>query len=125
MNELHFALKLRQYLNRSLHELPAGTVDRLAAARKMALAHQKQAVSQPVLATAGHFFRIPFEKLHYKPLLASLILTAIIAYAPFWVADKHVDEMSEIDRALLTDDLPIAAFTDKGFAAWLKQAPEN
>ena len=55
MNELHFAYKLRQHLNRSLHELPSGTTDRLAAARQRALSHQKQAVSQPVLATAGNF----------------------------------------------------------------------
>ena len=122
MNELHFAYKLRQHLNRCLHELPSGTTDRLAAARQRALSHQKQAVSQPVLATAGNFVQMHFDRLHYKPLLAALLLAACIIYTPFWVAERRVDELSAIDSALLSDELPIGAFTDKGFAAWLRQA---
>ena len=122
MNELHFAYKLRQHLNRGLHELPPSTADRLAAARQRALSQQKQTVSLPVLATAGNFVQMHLERLHYKPLFAALALAACIVYTPFWVAERRVDELSAIDSALLSDELPIGAFTDKGFAAWLKQA---
>lgn len=37
-------------------------------------------------------------------------------------SDQQVSELSRIDSALLADDLPINAYTDKGFNAWLKQA---
>ena len=34
--------------------------------------------------------------------------------------DQRVAELGEIDSALLADELPISAFTDIGFDAWLK-----
>ncbi len=125
MNELHFTFKLRQHLNRSLHELRPETVDRLASARQQALSRQKQSVRVPVLVTAGNFVQMHFDRLHYKSLLAAVLLTAAIVYTPFWIADQRVAEMSEIDSALLADELPIGAFTDKGFDAWLRQAPSD
>ena len=122
MNERHFAHKVRQHLNRGLYELPPGTEERLAAARQMALAHQKQAVAQSVLTTDNFLhFHIDIPP-HYKQVIAVLALAAFGMLATVWLADRRVDEMSAIDSALLTDDLPVKAFTDKGFNAWLKQA---
>jgi hypothetical protein len=34
--------------------------------------------------------------------------------------DDNANELAEIDAALLTDDLPPAAYTDPGFAQFLK-----
>jgi hypothetical protein len=34
--------------------------------------------------------------------------------------DNRTDELAEVDAALLTDDLPPAAYTDPGFAQFLK-----
>jgi hypothetical protein len=34
--------------------------------------------------------------------------------------DNNANELAEIDSALLTDDLPPAAYTDPGFAHFLK-----
>ena len=125
MNELHFAFKVRQHLNRGLHELRPETADRLAAARQSALAHQKQAASQSVLATAGGFVQYHTENLRIKQLLTSLALLLIVAFSALWIADQRVAELGDIDSALLADDLPIGAFTDKGFDAWLnRDSPE-
>lgn len=97
MNEQHFAYRLRQHLNRGLHELPVGTAARLEAARAGALAHQKVAAHQSVLACVGLYV--------------------------YWDAAHNIAQLEEIDSALLADDLPIDAFTDKGFHAWLKSSP--
>jgi hypothetical protein len=35
-----------------------------------------------------------------------------------------VDEAEEIDSALLTSELPINAYLDQGFDAWLKRSSE-
>jgi len=122
MNELQFANKIRQHLNRGLYVLHPETTSRLAAARQSALACQKQTASQSVLATAGHFVQFQFENLHLKQILFSLALLISVVCGAFWAADSRIAELSAIDSALLTDELPIGAFTDKGFDAWLKRA---
>lgn len=125
MNELHFAHKVRQHLNRGLHELPPETATRLADARKAALAGQKQTMTRSVLATAGNFVHFHFDNLYLKQILATLALLLCVVLSAFWMADQNVTEQGDIDSALLADELPIGAFTDKGFAAWLnRSSPE-
>lgn len=121
MNELNFSYKVRQHLNRGLYELRPETADRLAAARKIALAHQKQTVRQSILATAGSYFHFSTDNLRIKQFVAAVVLAICAVTASLWVADQRINELSEIDSALLADELPISAFTDKGFSAWLKQ----
>lgn len=125
MNELHFAHKVRQHLNRGLHELPPETAARLADARHAALASQKLTVSRSVLATAGNFVHFHFDNRYLKQIFATLVLLLCVVLSAFWMADQHVTEQGDIDSALLADELPIGAFTDKGFAAWLNRtSPE-
>lgn len=120
MNEMHFAYKIRQQLNRGLHELPASSVSRLEAARQCALARQRVVVHQSVLAGAGSFLQQHFEQLRPKQLLLALMVVLGITAYTYWYAEQSIAELEVIDSALLSDDLPIAAFTDKGFDAWLK-----
>ncbi len=122
MNELHFIHKVRQQLNRGLHELPSTTLDRLAAARQHALAHQKIAAHQSVLAAAGSFISFHLDNLKLKQSLMALALLLGVASYSVWLADQQVSEMEAIDSALLADDLPVSALTDKGFEAWLKNS---
>ena len=122
MNELHFAHRVRQHLNRGLYELPAETTDRLAKARQLALSRQKQTVPQTVLAAAGSFFAFHFDNPRIRQLAASFALLLCLAGSSVWIADQRVEEQSAIDSALLSDDLPIGVFTDKGFDAWLKDS---
>lgn len=120
MNELHFAYKVRQHLNRGLQDVSPETAGRLAAARMAALAHQKQAESQSILAAAGGFAQFRFGELRIKQSIVALALLFCALYSTYWVADQRVNELGDLDSALLSDDLPLGAFTDKGFAAWLK-----
>ena len=122
MNELHFAYKVRQNLNLGLHELRPETANRLAAAREKALASQKQTVNQSVLATAGNFVLHHFDNLRFKQILATLALLLCVVLCSFWMADQRINEQSDVDSALLADDLPIGAYTDTGFNAWLRSS---
>lgn len=122
MNELHFAHRVRQQLNGGLHDLPPSMLGRLQAARELALSHQKVAGHQSVLAAAGNFVHRQFDQLHLKQVLAALALVSGIASYTYWHADQGIAELGAIDSALLADDLPIAALTDKGFDAWLKSS---
>ncbi|MDR1162820.1 MAG: DUF3619 family protein [Candidatus Accumulibacter sp.] len=124
MNERHeqqFALKLAQRLNYSLRDLPAETTGRLAAARKLALAHQKQLVAQTAFAALGAYF-LPDNTRVRQMLVSSLLFLSVSVCSAFWMADQEIREMSAIDSELLADELPIGAFTDQGFSTWLKRA---
>ncbi len=122
MNEQHFAHRIRQNLNRGLHDLRPETVERLAAARKAALARQKQTAAHPVLASAGNFFLFKFGSSRAQQFFAAFALLCCALYSTYWIADQRVQELGNIDSAILSDELPIGAFTDKGFAAWLNKS---
>ncbi|MND08302.1 hypothetical protein D3C83_308320 [compost metagenome] len=51
--------------------------------------------------------------------LATLVLA--LATVQYWQQDRRIAEIEEIDAQLLTDDLPIDAYLDRGFENWLKQ----
>jgi hypothetical protein len=57
-------------------------------------------------------------------LVALALVVGVTSYA-YWQADRSIAELEVIDSALLADDLPIAAFTDRGFDAWLKSSASH
>ncbi|MBC8736212.1 DUF3619 family protein [Paraburkholderia sp. UCT31] len=135
--ELEFARQLRRALDENTASLPPATVDRLAAARRAALARKKpEAVSAPVFVPA--FAAMPagmaglpqggFEPRRRWPLrrfalawpLAALVVSLIgIAY---WEDHQRTAELADIDAAMLSDDLPLNAYLDHGFNAYLSRA---
>ena len=119
MNEQHFAYKVRQNLNLGLHELTPGTLTRLESARTRALSRQKQTVSSSILATAGGYFQEHFSNFRIGQTLTALVLLMGVLFTTYWLFEESIVEQSAIDSELLSDDLPLGAFTDKGFATWL------
>ncbi|MEF8727789.1 MAG: DUF3619 family protein [Accumulibacter sp.] len=125
MNEQHFAYKLRQHLNRGLHELPGDTRSRLEAGRRLALARQKVAVRHGVLAGVAGFLQQQADHLRLRQVALVLLVVLGIGTYTVWHAEQSISELEVIDSALLSDELPVAAFTDKGFAAWLKSSAQQ
>jgi hypothetical protein len=130
-NELRFALKVRQALNEVAASLPAERLERLAAARKAALRAQKfgrpslQWVARPVLVGAGAA---------EAPLGAGLMRTGLAFMLVILVGtciagifsieqERRIDELADIDAALLSDEIPLSAYADHGFNAFIKQNP--
>ena len=120
MNELQFASRIRQVLGRG--RLEALQLERLRAARERALARQK-AEPAPALAWAdnalGRFGG--FGGFSMRLLLPTAALLAGLVAIYGWEQNRIVAELEEIDALLLSDDLPIDAYLDKGFEAWLKK----
>ena len=123
MNEMQFGNRVRQVLNRGLVGVDDTTAERLRAARERALARQRPEPS-PALAWAdnvlggggggGFAWRLILA------LGVALVLGAAL-YLYNWQQTQRVEEIEEIDTALLTDELPIDAYLDRGFQNWLKQ----
>ena len=56
-----------------------------------------------------------------RVLLPTLLLIAGLVAIYTWQQDRRAADIEELDAQLLTDDLPIDAYLDKGFEAWLKK----
>ena len=130
--EVNFAYKIRHALNEHADHLPAPTVDRLAAARKLAMARKKKdaparvVVSQGVLAGAGGaFFGQPLSWLGRLGVAAPVLLGAALFVGMYQSAQQQrISELADIDTAVLTDELPLSAYLDHGFNAYLAKRAE-
>jgi hypothetical protein len=121
MNELQFGNKIRQVLNQSA-ELDPGALERLRAARTRALAAQcpERAASRASAGVAlvglggvaGFSLRV---------LLPAALLVGGLLGIYTWAQNQRVVDVADIDARLLGDELPIDAYIDKGFEAWLKR----
>jgi len=123
MNEQQIAYRIKQLLNRRL-DLDAGTLARLKTARERALARQRIESPASVLAWAGSVmgrFGGP-SSLIPRMLLPTMVLVFGLIAINQWRDSQVAAEIEEIDAAVLTGDLPLDAYLDKGFDAWLKRS---
>jgi len=126
-HEHDFAKKITLYLDAANRELKSGTLYRLQQARAAALAHAHAPRRSPELALAG----VGGTMAGPRPFYAQLrfwIGVGLIAFAGFgwqqWQAYQAVKDAEEVDAQLLTSDLPIDAYLDRGFQVWLKTADQ-
>jgi hypothetical protein len=123
--------KIAQSLEKSSESLSPKAVQRLATMREQALLVQKLGVAE-VLAANGKSGSVALSLLggegshRRRYLLATLALLTGLVTAFYWQqVNETVDEMEEIDSALLADDLPPDAYLDKGFSAWLSRSQDS
>jgi len=112
-------------LNRGVEGLDAGTRERLAAARRLALSRYR-AQPEPVWRLAWAMNAIPFrggQQQHgARYLLAAGAFVLAISGFAYWQSTAPSADFAEIDVNLLTDELPINAYLDNGFDSWLKRS---
>ena len=123
-----FGLQVAAQLSQATEELPYEISERLRAARMQALGKRKVAVTQTVtrLATSGVSETLTFgdDDASWLNRMASVIPLFALIFGLIAISviqdDNNANELAEIDSALLTDDLPPEAYTDPGFAHFLK-----
>lgn len=123
--EHEIAQKIVRELNRGTRSIGDNTVAQLLIAREQALTRYQQT---PALRMAGagqlvmQMIERPASGARYALSLAVLILG--LAGIVYWQSSNGAGgEMADLDARLLTDDLPIDAYLDKGFDSWLKRQP--
>jgi hypothetical protein len=124
-DDLNFAYKVRHALNEHAEHLPCSTAERLAAARKAALARKKPdaplRVAQRQLAgNVGSFFSF-FTLGRMAVALPLLALVAGLAGIYQAEEQQRIAEIAELDAAVLSDELPLTAYLDTGFNAYLEK----
>ncbi|MGB9990704.1 DUF3619 family protein [Pseudoduganella rhizocola] len=126
--ELNFAYRVRHALNEKLDDLPASTTDRLAAARKAAMARKKAHVEVRVarteLATAGARaggFGNAFGWMNrFSVALPLMLVLCGMVGVYHYEQQQSIAELAELDAALLSDELPLSAYLDHGFNAYIE-----
>jgi len=123
MNEQQIAYRIKQHLNRGL-ELDAGKLARLKAAREQALARHRVESRVSLLVWADNVFGGPGGAGWLVPrvLLPTVVLLLGLIAVDQWHESQVAAEIEEIDAAVLTGDLPLDAYLDKGFDAWLRRS---
>lgn len=128
-DDLNFAYKVRHALNEQLDQLPASTTDRLAAARKKAVARKKAAAPLRVArrwlaATGPSLFSSAWIG---RAAVAAPLLAMVFGLASIYQYEQkqRIAELAELDAAVLSDELPLTAYLDHGFNAYLSQEQQQ
>lgn len=126
-----FALKLTSHLSDAADALPHDLSERLRVARQQAVAKRKTSLvtashvsasgGAAVLGRGGEEFGWWNTIASAFPLIALVVGLFVISGLQ---NDYRASEVAEVDAALLTDDLPPSAYTDPGFAQFLKARRE-
>jgi hypothetical protein len=114
--EIRFASKIRQALNETAR-VDARIARRLGAAREAALLARQP--ERELALAGGGFGRLGGFSL--RVVLPVLLLVAGLFAIYTWQQEQRAADVEELDALLLTSDLPIDAYLDRGFEAWLKK----
>jgi hypothetical protein len=123
--EHELAKKLVQYLDYGVDHLEPGVRERLAAARRSALSHYREKPATVLgLAWAGQaaVWLTEHRSQSARLLIAGAALVLAMAGVVYWQVTGPANGLTDIDLHLLTDELPVNAYLDKGFDSWLKRS---
>jgi hypothetical protein len=124
-----FGRRVALRLNGGMDELPYEIRERLRAARVRALQVRKQPEVAPVVVGRGAGATLALGERSWFNRVASvlplLVLAAGLVLIHTFLTDRRASELAEVDAALLTDDLPPAAYADPGFVQFLKSGGGN
>lgn len=119
MNEHEFQFRVRQHLNTSARQVSPSVANRLHEARQKALARQKVTVRGFSLAGVGQ--ALTERALPRGRTAIAMLLILLVAVGSGLLGEmQRMAELEEVDSALLSDDLPIDAYLDQGFDAWVQ-----
>ena len=123
-DEDQFAKNVTARLDAGTAALRAGTAYKLQQARAKALArldpaYATQAELVPSLGgNRGRPTSAPMRRGLWLGFAVLLLAAAIFGYQQ-WSVYQQTRELAELDLQILTSDLPIDAYVDRGFQTWL------
>jgi hypothetical protein len=128
--EARLAAQLASVLMAKTESLPHDLTERLRFAREQALARARESrlalpaaaslatvSSRGVITLAGPWWQ---RAASVAPLV---VLVAGLLMIDQWATRERVLAAADVDTLLLADDLPPAAYSDPGFAEYLRSAP--
>jgi hypothetical protein len=130
MNEQQFAHIVRRGLDESASQLDRSVLLKLEKARKIAVARRKISGASwlaqwvPALSGGSESVRSDQSSVWWGRagfILPTVALAAGLILLQSWQAQEQIAEIASIDTEVLTDDLPLNAYLDNGFARYAQQ----
>jgi Protein of unknown function (DUF3619) len=119
-------------LDDSTEKLPFRVSQRLANSRKAAIAaipvrtiQTAEAVAKQNSGTSlalGRFSGWSWKALSFG--LPALVLAAGLVFISNYSEEQEADEQASIDAAVLTDDVPISTYADRGFGVHIRNVQQ-
>ena len=121
MNENDLARRVVNELDRRLADIPSPVTDRLAAGRRAALERFRARAARYGAHSTIDWLRDWIASHGVAARIAvPAVFVVVAAVAVFYLQSAPQHDPIEIEAALLADELPIHAYTDPGFDAWLR-----
>ncbi|MFZ5555363.1 MAG: DUF3619 family protein [Pseudomonadota bacterium] len=122
MNEKELAERVCSALNHSTRQLDRDTLARLAGARNAALAQHRATRAEGALAGLGVAGAgVSFRSRPARRWAAVAVLLVAATLVVYWQGREPAADVADIDAALLAGDLPLHAYTDPRFPAWVRR----
>ena len=128
--EARFGVRVAARLHQGSQEVPHDIGERLRVARETAVArarHVKRLAAVPASAVVVHHRGATATLsgggdpwwVKLSALAPLVVLLAGLLFVHEWQRLEQIDATAELDAAILSDDLPTAAYTDPGFVEFL------
>jgi glucose-6-phosphate isomerase len=127
MNEEEFSKKLIHLVEEDVNNLRPEVVLRLRQSRERALAHAQQHRASSFGLSGNALHRASWFS-HHRVMWAAILFAVILLLTTgIWQISmkQQTDDVSEIDAALLTDDLPVHAYLDNSLVQWVKNPSQQ
>jgi hypothetical protein len=121
--EDELAGRIARVLDQGTASVDPAIVAQLRVGRERALdALRVETVLRPVPAGGPSMWHSgPLRYLNPRFVLPLLALLSAISGMIYWQYLQHIDELADVDANILSGDLPIDAYLDKGLDTWLKR----
>ena len=115
MIEDDLARRIVDRLEQRLGKLPADVINRLANSRERALRRERMPVSAHIRLSQW----LDSHRMMFRVALPALFVV-MAAGVVFFLQSASTQDPFDVETAMLAGELPIHAYTDPGFDAWLQ-----
>ena len=127
MNEMEFGRRVAQHLNRGTREVDQHISERLKVARGRAMERYRVTEEQWVTAGAARAFGGRWSERiahHSRTWLGVAALAVVVAMAgvSYWQQSQDRPDQGLLDAKMLSGELPLHAYTQPDFKAWLQES---
>ncbi len=122
--ELLVAATVRRALENNIRNIEPRILHDLSKARHYALAHHHFKTRYALVNRMG---LLGLDSLlpHARTAMAIAALMLGMVGSYYWNMFEDADEYADIDSAILADDMPVDAYSDQGFHAWLDHSSQS
>ena len=127
MNEEDFSKKLIHLMDADSNNIRPEVALRLKECREHAVAHARSRRTASFGLSGNALHRTSWFSHHRITVAGVFLIIILLAATGIWqiFPKQQEDDVSRIDAALLTDDLPVHAYLDNSLAQWIKNPSEQ